>query len=74
MTVLNDVLAFVVTRSPEPVCLDCIAQGLQLPDRLDALHKAREVAMLPGFVRHIDDCSICKSTGLITITYRAEAA
>ena len=62
MTVLDDVHNYIARHSPEAVCDDCIAAGLNLSVRQHANHKTRELAMMPHFDRHTDVCSGCGAT------------
>ena len=62
MTVLEDVREFIVGRSPNAVCDDCIADALGLSVRQHANHKTRELASAFGFTRHADECTMCTTT------------
>lgn len=62
MTVLERVGDFIRGRAPQPVCDDCIAEGLGLSVRQHANHKTRELSAAPGFERADGRCSICKAT------------
>jgi len=62
MTVLDQVRAFIMRLSPEPVCDDCITERLALSVRQHANHKTRELAGQDGFERRIDACSLCGAT------------
>jgi hypothetical protein len=62
MTVLEEVQAFIVKRSPQATCDDCIADRLKLSVRQHANHKTRELAKMRGFDRRKDVCSLCGGT------------
>jgi ribosomal protein S14 len=59
MTVFEEVRDFISKRSPDAVCDDCIADYLNLSVRQHANHKTRKLAVVRGFVRQKDVCSIC---------------
>lgn len=65
MTVLDDVGGFIVRRSPEATCDDCIASNLGLSVRQHANHKTRELAKFREFDRRKDICGICGSTKIV---------
>ena len=65
MTVLDDVRALVTRLSPEPVCVDCIAERLDLSVRQHANHKSRELAGTSGFERRKGRCSLCEADKLV---------
>lgn len=65
MTVLDDVRAFIVRLSPQPVCDDCIAERLNLSLRQHANHKSRELAGTEGFERRKNHCSLCEGEKLV---------
>ncbi len=66
MTVLEAVQGFIVRRSPQATCDDCIASRLSLSVRQHANHKTRELAKMPRFSRRKDICSLCGSTKEVT--------
>ncbi|MGE0666775.1 MAG: hypothetical protein AB7O49_09490 [Sphingomonadales bacterium] len=68
MTVLDQVKAFIESKSPAAVCDDCIADKLGLSVRQHANHKTRELAKSFGFSRRIDVCSSCGSTKKVIST------
>lgn len=59
MTVLDRVRDFIVRRSPDAVCDDCIAQHVGITPRQHANHKSRELAGALGFERREGRCSVC---------------
>lgn len=59
MTVLDDVRRLLLSRRPDAICDDCIADRLRLTPRQHANHKTRELAAKGGFDRRIDRCSLC---------------
>jgi hypothetical protein len=65
MTVLDYVRDFVVRRSPQPTCDDCIAESLRLSLRQHANHKTRELAKARGFDRRKGRCSTCREDKLV---------
>ena len=65
MTVLHDVSEFLIARSPDAFCDDCIAANLGLSIRQHANHKTRELANSPRFDRRKGKCSICGGTKLV---------
>jgi hypothetical protein len=65
MTVLDDVREFIVRRSPQATCDDCIADRLKLSVRQHANHKTRELAKMPRFRRERAECGLCKDTKLV---------
>jgi hypothetical protein len=73
MTVLDAVKHLIVTRSPEPICDDCIAGHLGLTVRQHANHKTRELATAPSFDRRKATCPICHGDKLV-IRFASSAA
>lgn len=65
MTVLEKVRDYLMQRSPEATCDDCIANSLGLSVRQHANHKTRELANAPRFDRRKGVCSICKKEKLV---------
>ena len=65
MAVLDDVQNFIVKRSPQSVCDDCIADYLRLSVRRHANHKTRELAKMRGFDRLKGTCAICSANKLV---------
>jgi len=59
MTVLDQVRDFIARHSPQAVCDDCIADGLNPSVRQHANHKTRELEKSRGFDRRVDVCGIC---------------
>ncbi len=59
MTVLDRVRDFIVGRSPEATCDDCIADALHLSARQHASRKTRILENLAGFHRRVGECLTC---------------
>lgn len=66
MTVLADVREFIINRSPQAFCDDCVASALKLSVRQHANHKTRELSKTLGFSRRTDVCSVCKNSKKVT--------
>ncbi|HAE01241.1 MAG TPA: hypothetical protein DCL95_10150 [Rhodospirillaceae bacterium] len=66
MTVLEQVREYLIHKSPEPVCDDCITKALGLSIRQHANHKTRELSKTRQFDRRKDVCTICESVKEVT--------
>jgi hypothetical protein len=61
VTVLQQVRALIIARTPQAICDDCIAAKLNLSVRQHANHKTRELEKLPRYDRRVQVCSVCGS-------------
>lgn len=61
MTVLDRVRDFIIRRSPDFICDDCIADRVGISPRQHANHKTRELAKTVGFDRREGRCGLCGS-------------
>lgn len=55
----DDVEKLIIRLAPEPICDDCVADTLKLPDRDRAPRTTRELAGSNGFVRSRQTCAMC---------------
>lgn len=62
MTVKEQVSDLIKSKSPGPMCDDCIADALKLSVRQHANRKTIELGKAFGFKRNLGTCSICKNT------------